>query len=610
MAELLVAGDSDMPNAMSMYLREMLPQEYTVVSEPTVHRCLFDAVVVGPNGLVALQASDGVSGDVLAAPANPSVCGDIRVLQAFVSEEFPSLRPSFRQFAVERDPASPLPLWRIAGADPTDSGSLADAITADDAPADPVLADEALRDGLAVALRDRRLTASQRTTKPFVFRSSRLLGLSAKAWSIREAVAIMDRHPDDGIYHLCNGTLERWLRDEGAPHLAQLAHNAVIEGKNDRRCALEIFLVGTGLVSRPEMVVRPKVLDLGYVLNGAPVAGLLRLQHGRGRGYLFGSLTAGETWLRLDPKEFAGRSTDIVVTADTSLLPIVTEPVRAGLLIETNASNEPIPVPVQFHIATTPSRFNRIALRPLAGLSVAGLLGVFLGLLFGIAGVPAPLFGGEGPLFSGAGPLLGDTLFWVAAIGSLWALLGLIRGAKQPQAWPIHYATVRWLRRILVWAGSLMCIAVLAVWGWVRDSDISLVFAALGGLAAGVLPATIGELQAVGALDNPALLTGRYRAVGSVVRTAAGVLLLVALLSAPRLVVPTLESPAGREALRTVQVQTEGHWQRLNEGVGGLMTQLYLRYYDRRVPIQPTPAPPSAPRADLEDLFGFLRASR
>ena len=395
MAELLVAGDSDMPNAVSMYLREMLPQEYTVVSEPTVHRCLFDAVVVGPNGLVALQASDGVPGDALAGPADPAACGDIRALQAFVSEEFPALRPAYREFAVERDPTSTLPLWRVAAADPTGadpaaSGSLADAIVAEDAPADPALADEVVRDALAVALRDRRLTASQQTTQPFVFRSSRLLGLSAKAWSIREAVAIMDRQPDDGIYHLTNGTLERWLRDEGAPHLAQLAHDAVLEGKNDRRRALEIFLVGTGLVSRPELVVRPKVLDLGYVLNGAPVAGLLRLQHGRGRGYLFGSLTAAETWLRLDPKEFAGRSTDIVVSADTSLLPIVTEPVRASLLVAANAGKEPISVPVQFHIATTPARFNRIALRPLAGVAVAGVLGVFIGLLFGIAGVPAP----------------------------------------------------------------------------------------------------------------------------------------------------------------------------------------------------------------------------
>ena len=323
----------------------------------------------------------------LPAPADPSACGDIRALQAFVSEEFPALRPAYREFAVERDPTShPAALEGCRRARPAASGSLADAIAAEDAPADPALADEIVRDALAVALRDRRLTASQQTTQPFVFRSSRLLGLSAKAWSIREAVAIMDRHPDDGIYHLTNGTLERWLRDEGAPHLAQLAHDAVLEGKNDRRRALEIFLVGTGLVSRPELVVRPKVLDLGYVLNGAPVAGLLRLQHGRGRGYLFGSLTAGETWLRLDPKEFAGRSTDIVVSADTSLLPIVTEPVRASLLIDANASKEPISVPVQFHIATTPARFNRIALRPLAGLAVAGALGVFIGLLFGIAG--------------------------------------------------------------------------------------------------------------------------------------------------------------------------------------------------------------------------------
>jgi hypothetical protein len=603
MAELLVAGDSDMPNAVSMYLREMLPQEYTVVSEPTVQRCRFDAVVVGPNGLITLQASDGVSGDMLAAPADAPACGDIGALQAFVSEEFPALRPSYRQLAVERDSTSTLPLWRVAGADPTASGSLAEAITAEDMPADPALADEGVRDELAVALRDRRLTASQRTTKPFVFRSSRMLGLSAQAWSIREAVTTMDRHPDDGIHHLCNGTLERWLREEGAPHLAQLAHDAVLEGKNDRRRALEIFLVGTGLVSRPEMMVRPKVLDLGYVLNGAPVAGLLRLQHGRGRGYLFGSLAAGETWLRIDPKEFAGRSTDIVVTADTSLLFIVTEPVRVDVLVDSNASKEPITVPVQFHIATKPLRFNRVILRPLVGLSVAGLLGVFIGALFTLAAVPAPVI-------AGVGPLLGDGLFWVAGIGLLWALLGALRGAKQPEAWPIHYATSRWLRRVLMWAFWLVTVAVLAVWGWAHESGLSLIVAALGGLAAAVLPATIGELQSARALDNPALLTGRYRALGSVVRTAAGVLLLAALLGAPRVVVPTLESPTGREALRTVQAQTESHWQRLNEGVDGLVTRLYLRYYDRRAPIQPAPASTSAPKAELGDLFGFLRASR
>jgi hypothetical protein len=239
----------------------------------------------------------------------------------------------------------------------------------------------------------------------------------------------------------------------------------------------------------------------------------------------------------------------------------------------------------------------------LVGLSVAGLLGVFIGALFTLAAVPAPVI-------AGVGPLLGDGLFWVAGVGLLWSLLGALRGAKQPEAWPIHYATSRWLRRVLMWAFWLVTVAVLAVWGWAHESGLSLIVAALGGLAAAVLPATIGELQSARALDNPRLLTGRYRALGSVVRTAAGVILLLAFLGAPRVVVPTLESPTGREALRTVQIQTESRWQRLNEGVDGLVTRLYLRYYDRRVPIQPGPVPPSAPKAEPEDIFGFLRASR
>ncbi len=581
MADLLVAGDSEMPNAVSMYLRETLPQEYTVVSDLTVRGCRLDAVVVGPPGLVALRVARTAAPGVFdEAP----VCDGVRALQQFMAEEYPALRPSLRQFTVEPDPASPLPLWRAVADGGRPAGdSLAETITAADSLPDPALADERVRDELAMALRDRRLSTSQRTSRPFVFRSSRLLGLSVQAWSVREAVAYMDGHPDDGIHHLINGTLENWLREEGAPHLAKLAHDATFEGKNDRRRALEIFLVGTGLVARPRLALPDKRIELGYVLNGAPITGRLRLQQGRGRGYLAGTVSGSEPWLRLAPKEFAGRSTDIIVMVDTSELPIVTDPVCVDVLVHSNASAKPIHVPLQFHFATRPPRLNRVILRPFVAMLFAGWVGLIIGGLFALAGVPAPVTG-DGKLASN------DTLFWLMSIGLMWALLGVLRGAKQPIGWPIHYATERWLKRSATWMFCLAVFAVIAVWGWSHEGGLPLVAAALGGLAAAVVPATIGELQAARALDNPALLTGRRQALSSLVRTAAGVLMVLAILAAPRLVVPTVETLRQNETVQTTQHYVAGNWQRLSDAVGGIVDQLYLRYYDRRAPAEPASA--------------------
>ena len=247
-----------------------------------------------------------------------------------------------RYIVAERDPEADLPTWRVAEADAMAAEStLAEAITLSDQPPDPALADETVREDLAVALRDRQLTVGQRASKPFVFRSGGLLGASAKAWTVRDVVAYMDRHPSDGIFHLCNGTLEHWLLEEGAPHLAKLAHQAVIEGRNDRRRALEIFLIGTGLVARPRLALSPKQVNLGYILDGTSASELLRIRRGRGRGYLYGKLAAGEQWLHLSPKDFSANAADVVVTVDTTPLLIGPEPYRADVLVASSAGAEP-----------------------------------------------------------------------------------------------------------------------------------------------------------------------------------------------------------------------------------------------------------------------------
>ena len=58
MAELLVAGDTTVPNALSAYLREALPDDFIVVSDPRCRGARRVAIAVGPGGLT-LIAGEG-----------------------------------------------------------------------------------------------------------------------------------------------------------------------------------------------------------------------------------------------------------------------------------------------------------------------------------------------------------------------------------------------------------------------------------------------------------------------------------------------------------------------------------------------------------------------
>ena len=262
----------------------------------------------------------------------------------------------------------------------------------------------------------------------------------------------MDRRPEDGIYHLTNGTLAQWLDEEGAADLAALARHAVDAGRADRRKALEIFLLGTGLVARPRLKTRPKALDLGYAISGETVAGRIRLGRGRGRGYLYGELEPGVPWLEVQPRSFAGGSVDLAVSADTHTLRIDPDPYDEAIVVHTNAAAEPI----------QPARAAAHRRQPGAGEPV-----------------PAPAIrraGARRPArrtrSAGCGrrshhplpPQLTATLHvspalaWVPRWRALWGLIGLVRGALQPPAWPILYVTRRWLIRLAIW-GAILALA-------------------------------------------------------------------------------------------------------------------------------------------------------
>jgi hypothetical protein len=146
------------PDPVSQRLRDELPARDCVVAGTTLQGHAFDAIVVGPQGLHECHGRDWHGKFTL----------------------------------------SPQGAWQAC----MPSSALL------------VLPDPAAEE-LAVALCEWQLTACQRAAEPFIFRT----GVHAM-WTVQSAVQHMERHPADGVYHLHNCTLARWLRAQGAEKLA------------------------------------------------------------------------------------------------------------------------------------------------------------------------------------------------------------------------------------------------------------------------------------------------------------------------------------------------------------------------------------------------------
>ena len=258
------------------------------------------------------------------------------------------------------------PEWRVL--EPADwiDEPLADAILAADT-GDGSFWDSQMRGQVAAALRDRQLTASQRTGIPFVFRSGGSFRTGTRVQTVRDAVNHMDRYPADGTQVLRDGTLATWLEEEGAYHLAALAREVVQQPKPDMRSSLERFLQGTGLVARPQLAAAPATMQLGYVLQGQKSSRQLTIDR-RGRGYLFGDVSGRDLWLGIEPRSFDGTPAQFVVTAETSGLKIAPEPYTSDVLLKCSASDEPVSIPVSLRVVAEPARYARLVVRPLAGL--------------------------------------------------------------------------------------------------------------------------------------------------------------------------------------------------------------------------------------------------
>jgi hypothetical protein len=460
-------------------------------------------------------------------------------------------------------------------------GSAAEEISSADMPAAGALLDDDVRQELAVALRDRKLTVSQRASQPFIFRSGDVFGSGTEVWTIREAVRHMAAHPESGIYHLRNGTLAAWLHSEGAIHLARAARH-VVRTHTDRRAALETFLIETGLVDRPQLRIRPKEVDLGYLTAGDEVTRRIRVGKGSGRGYLFGTLEPSVPWLSVYPRRFSVESgeTEVSVRLETESLPIGQRPSEASIMVHSNASLEPLEIPVRFRVVGMPSALNRYLLRPAAGFVVAGLLGAGVGGLLTVGGAPAASF------LAGLEWLpLSPAAVWMLAVTLFWAGLGAMRGATQPEAWPISYGMGRWLFRILVWVAALTLAGAACRWCWGRLrpegaalSDAVSRLVVLIPMALAVLPATVGEIRSGPRMRDTSLRAIRWSFLRPfVIPLVAIVLALFAALGAPQL------RPAIRRLDLPAATATTGEWietrlTEVGERLDDVIDRLYLRY--------------------------------
>ncbi|MFW6115762.1 MAG: hypothetical protein ACOC7Y_01740 [Chloroflexota bacterium] len=596
MAELFLAEEWAEPSPVAIQLHYDLSGEYLVVSRPTVHGCELDTVVVGPPGLFVVHVEDGGAPPPAADSDGKEDSGPpereervaeaSQALRAFMRDEFPSLTVKLHHLLVvddseeEPSPSTEPPVATVATA--------AEAVASVAVPDRGASLDEDTREALAVALRDRRLTSSQRASQPFIFRSGDGFGSGTEVRTIREAVRHMAAHPESGIYHLRNGTLAAWLQSEGAEHLARVARD-VVRTHTDRRAALEMFLIETGLVERPRLRVRPRHVDLGYLTAGDAVARRIRIRKGSGRGYLFGKLEASVPWLSLYPRTFDGESDETVVSvrAETESLPIDHAPRDASVYIHSNASPEPLEVPVRFRLVGVPSALNRRLLRPAAGLLVAGALGAGLGALLSVGGAPAAGFLAGLPWLP-----LSPAAVWVVAVALGWAVLGALRGASQPEAWPVGYAMGRWLFRILVWAVALVLVGVACLWCWGQlrpggagplPRTVFRAFLAVP-MALSILPATVGEIRSGPEMRDTSLRAIRWSFLRPfVLPLIAGLLALGVALGAPRLR-PALERFNVPAAAASVGTWTEDRLLQLGERLDGAVDELYLRYYDRRAP--------------------------
>jgi len=595
-------------------LRDVLGSDYAVVTEPHVQGEELDALLVGPHGIYVLatinwegrvrtmrtgrwEVTDSDGHTTSYPNPAPRAQRGVRAVRHFMRDEFPRRSVPIHALLVLVSPNAEIETYGATDPPVVTLDNLRQEITALRRPGSVVsLEPDEVRE-LARALGERELTRRQKASQPFVFRSGGIFGSGRKVWTIRAAVRHMDRHPDDGAYHLRNGTLERWLRDQGARHLARLVREVTNQREADPRIAVEQFLIGTGLVRRPRLRLSPRRVDLGYVLPGEESVARCRVRKGLGRGYLFGTVRTEEPWLRVEPPRFVGKS-ELMVWASSETLSIQRKPHVSHIYLDTSASEDPLEVPARLRVVSMPHRINRWVWRPLVGLVLGVVFGAALGVLLAQRGMGVPKLLKR---LGYAGAELPQLAFGVA-VGVAWGLLGAWRGFRQRLAWPTGYVTVRWLLRLGIWAIALGAIAAagLAALVWVAAVPIPLIsttglLLGLAALALANVPATVSEVRTSMEEASTDLEAVDRRAMRPLISALVGVGLIVLLGAATFALEPIYRDLQARDVASTVQSWVGDRATAFGDWIDAALDRIYLDRYDRRAPTRvPTESPGEA----------------
>jgi hypothetical protein len=293
------------------------------------------------------------------------------------------------------------------------------------------------------------------------------------------------------------------------------------------------------------------------------------------------------------------------VAADTQALSISRTPWKAEVRIDSNASEEPLTLPVRVRVVGQPSRLDRVLYRPLAGALYAALLGAGIGWTIGRWAFPE----------AGSSTVVGSvattsTVFWAILVGLVWAVMGWIRGRNQPLAWPPAYSYGSWIVRTLAWAAAFSLLALVGQWvsrqfsasastGFAGGSAASIVSFAT---ALAIFPATAGEVRSAQRSEGrPPPPTGRLLRP-ALVMTVAGLALVLVVVVGGMLLRPVVQEVDVSDTVTTSQDWFSERWTHLEEVTDGLIDDLVIYYHERQRPgpapaaVTPifTPVPPTA----------------
>ncbi|HIE29768.1 TPA: choice-of-anchor D domain-containing protein [Candidatus Poribacteria bacterium] len=150
---------------------------------------------------------------------------------------------------------------------------------------------------------------------PFRFQSGK------EAQTLSELIALIDQYWDEAKVHLYAGHFANWLSGIGRGDLALEANNISTSVSNQDE-GLEQFVQSTGLASPPDLSPSETQLDFGNMFQGEKRDKDIIIRN-PGRGYLTGTVSSADAWLKVKTRKFAGNQRHtIAVEIDTKKLSI------------------------------------------------------------------------------------------------------------------------------------------------------------------------------------------------------------------------------------------------------------------------------------------------